>query len=94
VSKQSAGWRVWLDGKAGSPVYHLKASHRRYLPQGIGENWSPSSTCNTFDWPFDNVRVLRAGRHWITRGKPGYRWQDAGYEVRLIPPSSFETMSR
>ena len=98
ISIQEVGrtgrWRVWLDGKAASPVYHLKESHGRYAPQGIGENWSPSASCNTFDWLFQDVQVvLPPRRRWITRGKPGYRWQDTGYEVRLIPPDSFEAKS-
>jgi hypothetical protein len=93
---QGGRWRVWLDGEAASPVYNLKGSHGKYMPQGIGENWTPSSKCNTFDWLFTNVRVLLpSGRARWTIGSrtPPYKWQDTGYKVKLIPPDSFETRS-
>lgn len=93
-TNRKGSWRVWLDGRPASPAYYLKGSHATYKPQGIGENWTTSTTCNTYDWLFSDIRVeLRRGWRWTTGRKPGYKWQDAGYKIKLIPPDSFETKS-
>jgi hypothetical protein len=95
VSGKNGRWRVWLGSSAVSPAYYLEGSHGKYAPQGIGESWSPHSTaCNTYDWLFDDLEVaMHPGGSW-TRAKINYQWQDTGYQVKLIPPASFETASR
>lgn len=93
-SNRQGSWRVWLDGRPASPAYYLKGSHGKYMPQGIGENWTTSTSCNTYDWRFNNVRVeLRRRWRWTVGRKPAYTWEDRGYKVTLIPPDSFETKS-
>jgi hypothetical protein len=95
VEPRSAGWQVWLEGTAVSPVYVLAGNDGRYLPQGIGESWSPSGgPCNAYAWRFGSVRVAtRPGGSW-TSAKVAREWHDTGYRVRLLPPDSFEALSR
>jgi hypothetical protein len=93
-TKSKGSWRVWLDGKPASPIYHLRGSHARYKPQGVGENWTTTKSCNSYDWLFTTVGVqLHRGWRWTTGRKPAYEWNDKGYKVTLMPPNSFETTS-
>ena len=94
VGDKKGSWRVWLDGKAVSPVISLPNSHGRFAPQAIGETWNAgTTTCNHYGYGFHDVQVATApGGAWGA-GVKGYVWTDSENTTKKVASASFEARS-
>ena len=94
VGDKKGSWRVWMDGKAVSPVISLPNSHGRFAPQAIGETWNAgTTTCNHYGYGFHDVQVATApGGAWAA-GVKGYVWTDSENTTKKVKNASFEARS-
>jgi hypothetical protein len=66
VGRHHNYWRVWVDGHAASPAFHLPGSHGAWKGIATAENWGGGMrACNEYSYRFDRVRVTHgAGGAW------------------------------
>jgi hypothetical protein len=80
-------WRVYVDGRAVSPIVLLPGSHGRWHAQVVGESWNAGrSVCNHFDYGFADATVL-AGR-WTALANGGLL-ENAGYRITRSGSDAF-----
>ncbi|HEV2590301.1 MAG TPA: hypothetical protein VGU02_00280 [Gaiellaceae bacterium] len=77
-------WRVWVNGRPASPPLHLVGSDRRLGPIATAESWRPRTaiaTCNSFEYRFDRVRVVRQRGGSLSSFVAAWKLQHAPYTV-------------
>jgi hypothetical protein len=93
VQNKANNWRVWLDGKAVSPVMKLASSHNKFEPSVTSEDWTASKGCNHYGYSFQKVGVAKApGGSWV-QAKAGYKWKDKGTELTKKGGGAFTARS-
>ena len=96
MRKRNSWWRVWVDNKPVTKPIHLPASHGKWYPQALAENWNGGTgTCNTYAYRFSDVKLAKTnGGVWLSL-KHRYLFEDAGYQVvqNSRVPSNFVATS-
>lgn len=96
MRKRNSWWRVWVDNKPVTKPMHLPASHGKWYPQALAENWTGGTgTCNTYAYRFSDVKLAKTnGGVWQSL-KHRYLFEDAGYQVVQTSrvPSNFVATS-
>jgi hypothetical protein len=89
-------WRVWVDGRAVSPMYYLPRSHAGWKPQATAESWNNDArVCNNFAYGFERIALLsKPGGVWRTLDDRGFEFEDLGYSMSRRSPASFVASSR
>jgi hypothetical protein len=89
MSNRPNWWRVWLDGQPATDPILLANSTNRWRPIATAESWNGGrQVCNRFAFRFDGVGVATAtGGSWRPF-TPGYLFQDRGFGVRQLTPST------
>jgi hypothetical protein len=89
-------WRVWVDGRAVSPMYYLPGSHAGWKPQATAESWNgDAGVCNNFAYGFERISLLgKPGGAWRALSDRGFEFEDLGYSMTRRSPASFVASSR
>ena len=84
-------WRVWMDGRAVSPMYYLPGSHAGWRPQATAESWNDNSgVCNNYAYAFSGIALATApGGSWHGLKSRGVEFENAGYSLARSSPGSF-----
>jgi hypothetical protein len=89
-TQRSDQWRVWVDGRPASAVFHLPGSHGTFEPTATAESWDGGKgACNDFAYRFTRLKVsTTAGDGWHPLRRPQVI-EDPGLQV-LRRPDGFE----